>query len=145
MVIPVILKGDTSAAIPLAFTGDAPADAVLDVSYQGVRRQFTDLTAALSLAFTAEETARFRVGTFPVVMRLTAADGAVKTLPSESVRIKVTDCPAEVNVTALNIADGTRDTYIRNPVTGLFHKLVAETDESGVLTVAAEQEGVSSI
>ena len=35
-----------------------------------------------------------------------------------------------------------QDTYIYNPVTGLYHKLVAEVDESGVITTAVEQEGV---
>ena len=35
-----------------------------------------------------------------------------------------------------------RDTYLRNPVTGLYHRLVAEVDEDGVLTVAVDQEGV---
>ena len=34
-----------------------------------------------------------------------------------------------------------RDTYLRNPVTGLYHRLVAEVDEDGVLTVAVHQEG----
>lgn len=35
-----------------------------------------------------------------------------------------------------------QDTYIYNPVTGLYHKLVAEIDESGVITTSVEQEGV---
>lgn len=35
-----------------------------------------------------------------------------------------------------------RDTYLLNPVTGLYHRLVAEVDEDGVLTVAVDQEGV---
>ena len=34
------------------------------------------------------------------------------------------------------------DTYLYNPVTGLYHKLVAEVDEAGVVTVSVEQEGV---
>lgn len=35
-----------------------------------------------------------------------------------------------------------QDTYVYNPVTGLYHKLVAEIDESGVITTSVEQEGV---
>ena len=34
------------------------------------------------------------------------------------------------------------DTYIYNPTTGLWHKLVATVDESGVITTAVEQEGI---
>ena len=34
------------------------------------------------------------------------------------------------------------DTYIRNPVTGLYHKLTAEVNEHGEVTVAVEEEGV---
>ena len=35
-----------------------------------------------------------------------------------------------------------QDTYIYNPTTGLWHKLVATVDESGVITTAVEQEGI---
>ena len=35
------------------------------------------------------------------------------------------------------------DTYIRNPATGLYHKLVAEVNEDGELSVAIEKEGIS--
>ena len=35
-----------------------------------------------------------------------------------------------------------RDTYIRNPATGLYHKLTAAVDEDGNLTVALEDEGI---
>ena len=34
------------------------------------------------------------------------------------------------------------DTYIRNPATGLYHKLVAEVNEDGELSVAIEKEGI---
>lgn len=34
------------------------------------------------------------------------------------------------------------DTYIRNPVTGLYHKLTAEVNEHGEVTVAVEENGV---
>ena len=36
-----------------------------------------------------------------------------------------------------------QDTYIYNPTTGFWHKLVATVDESGVITTAVEQEGVA--
>ena len=35
-----------------------------------------------------------------------------------------------------------KDCYIRNPITGLYHKLTAGVDEDGNLTVALEEEGV---
>lgn len=35
------------------------------------------------------------------------------------------------------------DTYIRNPVTGLYHKLVAEVNEDGEISVSIEQEGIA--
>ena len=34
------------------------------------------------------------------------------------------------------------DTYIRNPVTGLYHKLIAEVNDLGEITVAADPEGI---
>lgn len=34
------------------------------------------------------------------------------------------------------------DAYAYNPITKLYHKLVAEVDESGTVTIAVEQEGV---
>ena len=35
------------------------------------------------------------------------------------------------------------DTYIRNPATGLYHKLVAEVNEDGELSVAIDKEGIN--
>lgn len=35
------------------------------------------------------------------------------------------------------------DTYIRNPKTGLWHKVVAELDEQGNIVLATEQEGIT--
>ena len=34
------------------------------------------------------------------------------------------------------------DTYIRNPVTGLYHKLVAEVNEFGEVSVSVDSEGI---
>lgn len=34
------------------------------------------------------------------------------------------------------------DTYIRNPVTGRYHKLVAEVDDLGNISIAVDQEGI---
>ena len=34
------------------------------------------------------------------------------------------------------------DTYIRNPVTGLYHKLTAEVNDFGEVVVAVEEEGI---
>lgn len=35
------------------------------------------------------------------------------------------------------------DTYVRNPVTGLYHKVTAEVDAAGKLTMVLESEGVA--
>ena len=58
-------------------------------------------------------------------------------------QLNVVDCPAAGSADAPDILP--RDAYIRNPVTGKYHKLVAEVDEDGVVTVAIEQEGVDSL
>lgn len=34
------------------------------------------------------------------------------------------------------------DTYVRNPVTGLYHRLTADVNEHGEVTVAVEEEGI---
>ncbi len=34
------------------------------------------------------------------------------------------------------------DTYVRNPKTGLYHKVTAEVDEDGIITLGVESEGV---
>ena len=34
------------------------------------------------------------------------------------------------------------NTYVRNPTTGLWHKLIATVDESGVISIAVDQEGI---
>lgn len=94
MAIPIIKKGDTAAAIP--FT--AP-DAVVELLavYQGATRRFADVAAgaSLSIQFTAEETARFALGTFPLVFAAKFADGRVKTYPFTA-KVKVTDSPGLV-------------------------------------------------
>ncbi len=58
-------------------------------------------------------------------------------------QLNVVACPANGSADAPDILP--RDAYIRNPVTGLYHKLVAEVDEDGIVTVAIEQEGVSTL
>lgn len=52
----------------------------------------------------------------------------------------VQDNPANGSPVAPEIIPA--DTYIRNPSTGLYHKLTAAVDEDGNLTVALEDEGV---
>ncbi|MBR4523694.1 MAG: hypothetical protein IKO64_05620 [Kiritimatiellae bacterium] len=54
--------------------------------------------------------------------------------------LEVIDNPATGDVEPPPIVP--RDTYLRNPTTGLYHKLVAELDDLGNITVAVEQEGV---
>lgn len=52
----------------------------------------------------------------------------------------VRDNPADGNPVAPDIIPA--DTYIRNPVTGLYHKLTAEVNELGEIAVGVESEGI---
>lgn len=97
--IPTILKGDTPAAIPIALAeGFDYAEATLHVRYMGVEKVFTGLVAggSLSLQFTEEETSRFPVGAAQVGMWLVHPGGRIRTIPTDNVRIKVTDSASEV-------------------------------------------------
>ncbi len=53
----------------------------------------------------------------------------------------VRDCPANGSAVTPDVIPD--DAYAYNPVTKLYHKLVAEVDEDGVITVAVEQKGVA--
>ena len=97
--IPTILKGDTPAAIPISLAeGFDYAEATLHVRYMGVEKVFTGLVGggSLSLQFTEEETSRFPVGAAQVVMWLVHPGGRIRTIPTDNVRIKVTDSASEV-------------------------------------------------
>lgn len=54
-------------------------------------------------------------------------------------QLNVVDCPANGSADAPDILP--RDTYIRNPVTGLYHLLTATVDEDGNLTLDLSDEG----
>lgn len=55
--------------------------------------------------------------------------------------LSVLDCPADGSAVTPDVLP--KEAYAYNPVTGLYHKLVAEVDDTGVITVSVEQEGVS--
>jgi len=100
MAIPTILHGDSSGEITISLAqGHNYEGATLVVVFNGVSRQYTNLTAGGSvvLAFTADETAGMPLGTALVNMRLVGANGGVETVGNADARIKVTDCVAEVN------------------------------------------------
>ena len=54
-------------------------------------------------------------------------------------QLNVVDCPAAGSSDAPEVVP--RDTYIRNPVTGLYHLLTATVDEDGNLTLNLSDEG----
>jgi hypothetical protein len=54
--------------------------------------------------------------------------------------LEVEDNPANGTPIAPDIIPA--DTYIRNPATGLYHKLTAEVNELGEIVVTVEKEGI---
>ena len=55
-------------------------------------------------------------------------------------QLNVVECPADGSGDAPPIVPS--DTYIRNPVTGLYHLLTATVDEDGNLTMNLADEGI---
>lgn len=55
-------------------------------------------------------------------------------------QLNVMDCPAAGSSDAPEVIPA--DTYVRNPVTGLYHKLTAIVDEDGNLTINLAEEGI---
>ena len=93
------LKGDTTAAITLALAdGFDYSGKTVHLEYQGVRRTFTGCTAGgtLDFSFAAEETAPMSLGTYPVRAWI-EGDGEVVTVHNADVKLRVTDCIADVH------------------------------------------------
>ncbi len=67
------------------------------------------------------------------------SEGNSRYLGSGSLRVLASDLTADGALPDVI----PHDTYIYNPVTGLYHKLVAEVDAAGIITTAVEQQGVS--
>lgn len=108
MAIPVILKGDTSAAIFLKLADGYDYEGVwLDVNVFGTTRTMAlpKAGSTIELKFTAAETANAKVGTHMIMFRVRNAAGDKKSLPWA--KIKVTDAPAETASPAITIDPAT--------------------------------------
>lgn len=68
----------------------------------------------------------------------TDAEGARAWLGTGSLAVRANNAGGSADAPAIVPAD----TYVRNPVTGLYHRLTAEVNEHGEVTVAVEEEGV---
>lgn len=93
------LKGDTTAAITLALAdGFDYSGKTVNLEYQGVRRTFTGCVAGgtLTFAFAAEETAPMSLGAYPVRVWIEGG-GEVLTVHNADVKLRVTDCIADVH------------------------------------------------
>ena len=82
--------------------------------------------------------------TFPVVglsleYSVVGADGHENPRWLGTGQLNVVECPANGSSDVPPIVP--RDTYIRNPVTGLYHLLTATVDEDGNLTLDLSDEG----
>ena len=93
------LKGDTTAEITLALAeGFDYSGKTVCLEYQGVKRSFSGATAGGTLAFffNAEETAPMSLGTYPVRAWIEDDNGNVTTINNADVKMRVTDCIADV-------------------------------------------------
>lgn len=94
------LKGDTTAEITLALAGGYDySGKTVHLEYQGARRSFSGVAAGgvLAFSFTAAETAPMSLGAYPVRVWLEDGGGCVDTIHNAEVRLRVTDCAAEVH------------------------------------------------
>ena len=108
MAIPVILKGDTSAAIFLKLAEGYDYEGVwLDVNVFGATRTMAlpKAGSTIELKFTAAETANAKLGTHMIMFRVRNERGDKKSLPWA--KIKVTDAPAETASPAITIDPAT--------------------------------------
>ena len=107
MVIPTILRGDTPPPISIKMPDGFPAGSDLMLVYQGVERAYANINPGdvLTFALTRQEVAGMSIGTRAVLAYVRYADGDVLTVPSDDIRIKVTDCAGEVYGGSLSLPD----------------------------------------
>ena len=93
------LKGDSSAEITLVLAeGCDYSGKTLYLSYQGALRVFPVIEAGgtVAFSFTAKETASMSLGAYPVRVWLKGEDGGTVTIHNGAVKLRVTDCVADV-------------------------------------------------
>lgn len=107
MSIPTILRGDTPSPISIRMPDGFPSGSDLILVYQGVERAYANINPGdvLTFALTRQEVAGMSIGTRAVRAYVRYADGDVLTVPSDDIRIKVTDCAGEVYGGSLSLPD----------------------------------------
>lgn len=147
--------GKLSSAV-FTITGDIPNDADTIAVQIGrtpdpqTQEPRTNYTAAASETTTAGSAAR----TFRCYLAPFYFPDEADTLEYHVVAIDTNGNPRWLGTGSLVVRDNPAygspvapeiipaDTYIRNPVTGLYHKLTADVNEFGQVTVGVDSEGV---
>ena len=146
--LPTIYAGRLSSAV-VTLCGDIPDDVEAITIYFGQPPDGNTPRDPVGAAATRQTDGTFRAYCAPFLFPEAATDLQYDLLGLDSKNnprwlgggtLQVLASPAEGSSVVPPIVPP--DTYIRNPATGLYHKLTATADEDGNITVNLADEGV---